>query len=432
MILSILLSAMIPIQSSAAEPSYCSLRQDSSSVELISIPSKPNYFFRSFPQTELISYASNDGNFILNMKSKKQFKMPGPFDPVPLGEKVISTPDSEYGMSFYSVRDVLSGNTEPKLLHRSGYLKGVYQSVGLLEKTKNSETYAVITAGETSSVLLQKIKVSEIKGELTVEDVGSSQAFCKSQDIKLPMISKNGQEVSGLDGVSGTSKIWKLNYETGGCAELEDIGVNAGKADFSFDGNQIVFHLRGDGSKTTDYFEKAQANMNMNIYVYNRKDKAIYQITQGRPGDNAYFPVFRKDGSVVYAVIDKTGTPFFAHANPNKMQSTGVNFSEILKNPNLNQLMALGQLWNLSCADAAHQYKSVEAVITVAHSLGPLRCLKLVTETYDDSFEAKMSQALLEPSANGAIVFKRDQISRLTLSELTKTCTELEFILGFI
>ncbi len=425
MILSILLSAMMPLQSSAAEPSYCSLRQDADSVNLISIPSKPNYFFRSFPQNELISYASDEGNFILNMKSKMQFKMPGPFDPVPLGEKVISTPDSEDGMSFYSVPEVLSGNPVPKLLHRSKYLKGVYQSVGLLEKTKNSETFAVITAGETSSVLLQKIKVSEVKGELTVEDVGSSQAFCKGVDVKLPMLSKNGQEVSGLDGETGTSKIWKLDYDSGACTEVADIGVNAGKADFSFDGNLIVFHLRGDGAKTAEYFEKAEAGMNMNIYVYNRKDKAIYQITQGRPGDNAYFPVFREDGSVVYAVIDKTGTPFFAHANPNKMKSTGVNLSEILKNPNLNQLMALGQLWNLSCADKAHQFKSVETVISVAHSLGKLKCLKLITETLDDSFQAKMSSAELEPSANGAIVFDAEVVSKLSQNDLMKVCSEL-------
>ena len=196
MILSILLSAMMPLPSLAAEASYCSLRQDADSVKLISIPSKPSYFFRSFPQNELISYASDEGNYILNMKSKMQFKMPGPFDPVPLGEKVISTPDSEDGMSFYSVSEVLGGNAVPKLLHRSKYLKGVYQSVGLLEKSKTSETYAVITAGETSSVLLQKIKVSQVKGELKVEDVGSSQAFCKGVDIKLPMLSKDGKEVS--------------------------------------------------------------------------------------------------------------------------------------------------------------------------------------------------------------------------------------------
>lgn len=425
MILPILLSVMIPVQSSAAEPSYCSLRQDADSVQLISIPSKPNYFFRSFPQNELISYASDEGNFILSMKSKKQFKMPGPFDPVPLGEKVISTPDNRNGMTFYSVREVLAGNSMPLPLHLSESLKGVYQSVGLLEKTKTSEIYAVITAGQTSSVILQKIKVSEVAGQLKVEDVGSSQAFCKDVDVKLPMISKDGQEVSGLDGKTGTSKIWKLDYESGACTELADIGVNAGKADFSFDGNLIVFHLRGDGAKTIEYFEKAEAGMNMNIYVYNRKDKAIYQITQGRPGDNAYFPVFRKDGSVVYAVIDKTGTPFFAHANPNKMKSTGVNLSEILKNPNLNQLMALGQLWNLSCADSAHQFKSVEAVISVAHSLGRLKCLKLIAEAHDDSFEAKMREAALEPSANGTIVFNKDVVSKLSQSDLVKACSEL-------
>ena len=425
MILSILLSAMMPLPSLAAEASYCSLRQDADSVKLISIPSKPSYFFRSFPQNELISYASDEGNYILNMKSKMQFKMPGPFDPVPLGEKVISTPDSEDGMSFYSVSEVLGGNAVPKLLHRSKYLKGVYQSVGLLEKSKTSETYAVITAGETSSVLLQKIKVSQVKGELKVEDVGSSQAFCKGVDIKLPMLSKDGKEVSGIDGETDTSKVWKLDYDSGACAEVADIGVNAGKADFSFDGNLIVFHLRGDGAKTAEYFEKAEAGMNMNIYVFNRKDKAIYQITQGRPGDNAYFPVFREDGSVVYAVVDKTGTPFFAHANPNKMKSTGVNLSEILKNPNLNQLMALGQLWNLSCADKAHQFKSVESVISVAHSLGRLKCLKLITEAHDEKYAEKMSQATLEPSANGAIVFDKDVVSRLSQSDLEKACTEL-------
>lgn len=409
--------------SAAAEPTFCEVKANPKAVRLMPIPSKPNYFFRTFPQAHLISYASDQGNFILDMKTEKQYLLPGQYDPVPLGESVMSVPDSELGMSFYPVSEILSGVSTPTLLMRSKALQGVYQSVGLIGKNQDSELYAVIVAGE-KSIVYQRVRVIP-QPELKVEEVGEAMNLCGNVDLKLPMVSKDGKEISGIDIATGTTKIWKFNFKTKNCDEVEDLGLNAAKADFSYDNQKIVFHLRGDGSKDTEFFAKAEASMNMGVYAYHRKDKMIYKISQSRPGDNAYYPVYRADGSVVYAVVDRTGTPSFAHAFPSKLKLQALNIKQLAKSQNLNSYLALGQLWNLRCSDQNHALKAVESVLSAALSLDQKRCLSLLQDETEDVIQTQLGKSELTATVGEVIKFDASAVSTLKMTDLKKACLSL-------
>jgi hypothetical protein len=406
-----------------AEPSFCEKQEATGAIQMIKIPSKPNYFFRTFPQAHLISYASDKGNFILDMNSGEQFHLPGSYDPVPLGEHVMSVPDSTDGMSFYSVAQIMEGNSKPDLLLRSKSLLGVYQSVGTLARMKGYDIFAVIVAGGVG-VNYQKIRVA-YEPQLRVEEEGEVLSLCEEVDIKLPMLSKDGREVSGLDAKTGTTKIWKFDFKNRQCIEMDDLGIHAAKADFSYDNDSLVFHLRGDGSKDVEFFEKAESKMNMSVYSYNRRDKQIYKISHARPGDNSYYPVYREDGSLVYAVVDREGVPSFAHAIPSKLNLQTLNLKALSQSPLLHTWLAIGQTWNLRCLNAGHEMKAVELILSAAFAMDRQKCLALLEPEKQESLQSELSRSDIVSSSNKDLNFSVQEMSEVPLHELKRACLQL-------
>ncbi len=418
-----LLSAFFVFPLVWAEPQYCEKPEATEAIQMIKIPSKPNYFFRTFPQAHLISYASDKGNFILDMNSGEQFHLPGTYDPVPLGEKVMSVPDSEDGMSFYSVQEIMNGNSKPNLLLRSKALLGVYQSVGTIARLKNYDLFAVIVAGG-KGINYQKIRVT-YEPELRVEEEGEVLLMCEEVDIKLPMLSKNGREVSGLDATTGTTKIWKFDFKTRKCPQVDDLGIHAAKADFSYDNESLVFHFRGDGAKDTEFFEKADTKMNMSVYSYNRRDKQIYKISHARPGDNSYYPVYREDGSLVYAVVDRDGVASFAHAIPSKLNLQELNLKALSESPLLHTWLALGQTWNLRCSRAGHAIKAVEGILSSALALDRQRCLSMLDGETEKPLQSELLKSEIISSSHKELKFSVQKMSEVPLHELKRACLQL-------
>jgi hypothetical protein len=64
--------------------------------------------------------------------------------------------------------------------------------------------------------------------------------FVCNISIKLPILSKDGQEFGGLLNNSSTS-IFKFgdNYK---CEVVENLGIRTGKISFSYEGRYIAFH----------------------------------------------------------------------------------------------------------------------------------------------------------------------------------------------
>lgn len=407
-------------QAQAGLPSYCE-PAGVSATQKMKIVGRPNYFFRAFPEGEAVGYASDAGNFILSMVTGQQFLLPGEYDPVPVGEYVISVPSSEKGMSFYSVPEILMGNSSPAPLAKAPGLLGVYQSVGLMEKKGSEEIYGVIVAGDEST-LFQKIRVS-VSSQITVELLGQAMEICKGVDLKLPMLSKNAQEISGRDiKDGGATKIWKINHKTGACTEVENLGIQAGKADFSFNNRFLAFHLQADGtSGDVSYFKNPSGELSMNAYMYDRKTKRVSKISYVQPGENAYYPVFRKDGSVVYAILDATGQAWFAHVHPEKLKAKEFRLDGSGMENEVQGLLAVGLIWNNKCAPS-YKLKTVESLLGAAMSLSSNNCQAMVDENWNQKTLNDLLQVEIHPSTNGRIKYDKDAIKILNTKDLEKAC----------
>ena len=401
---------------------FCAVTESSSVTKMV-IPSQPNYFFRTFPDSKYISYASSDGNYIFDMKTNQQYLLPGEYDPVPMGESVMSVPSRDSGMTFYSISEILKGNSHPIPLTAAPGLLGVYQSVGLISKTADTQIYGIIVAG-TDSTLFQKVKVT-LKPDLKVEALDQPVELCKSVDIKLPMLSKNAQEISGLDMKTSTTKIWKIDYKTSSCKEVDNLGIPAGKADFSYDGTQLTFHLRADAGADVSYFRTPGADMSMNVFIYDRKSKRLAQVSQGQPGENAYYPVFRRDGSIVYAIADSKSKPFFAHADMKNAKAKQFTIQSAQVEKKAQNFMAIGKLWNQVCFKD-YSLRTVEAVLKTGINLKKTECKSLVNETWTGEQIDRVSQAEVNGTLNGKIKYMAEEIKVLSKRDLEDTCDLLE------
>lgn len=405
-----------------AVQNFCTVTE-SDTVTKMSIPSQPNYFFRTFPDSKYISYASSDGNYIFDMKTNQQYLLPGQYDPVPMGETVMSVPSRDSGMTFYNISEILGGNTSPVPVTTAPNLLGVYQSVGLMETKGDTQTFGIIVAG-TESTLFQKVKVTS-KPTLLVEVLAEPVAICVGVDIKLPMLSKNAQEISGLDMKSSTTKIWKIDYKTNTCKEVDDLGIPAGKADFSYDGSQLTFHLRADAGADTAYFRTPGAEMSMNVFIYDRETKRLAQVSHGQPGENAYYPVFRRDGSIIYAIADSKSKPFFAHADMKNAKAKHFTMSSAQVEKKAQNFMAIGKLWNQICFKD-YALKTVEAVLTTGINMKKQECKNLVDETWTSEQIELVSKAEVSGTLNGKIKYMADEIKVLSKRDLHETCDLLD------
>ena len=127
-------------------------------VQKRGISDTPNYFFRAFPDSNKVSYATEGGNKILDLDSGVDIAIPGRYDPVPTwDEQIMTVPQN--GMKFFRIDDLLKekGYDEAKILQDND-LRGVYQSIATLETNGNESTIRIITDRNNISYRDYKIK----------------------------------------------------------------------------------------------------------------------------------------------------------------------------------------------------------------------------------------------------------------------------------
>lgn len=403
-----------------AEPlphAYCEIKTQGI-VKRVRAPQQPNFFFRVLSDQLVVSYAASNGNRLFNLDTQNEISIPGGVDPVPMGEHFITIPEDF--LKIYSLDALLQNKKQPVLI--TSDLQGVYQSVGLREKTREYEIYGVITA--QAPLQYQEFKVSQTpQGEWQIAKHSNMRKLCGNIDIKLPMLSKDTREVSGYDGQAGTTKIWSIQHETGNCTEVVDLGVTAGKADFSYDGRRLAFHLNSDPFMDTEWFSEPSEDANYNIHIYDRVTKKITRVTQNYPGENAYYPVFRKDGTLVYAEVDLEAQPWFVQINPKLVRKPAVDFKKLKNSDRVQQIMALAKLWNASCF-STDALKIVEAAITAGLSLDPQKCEQMVENDWLNLRE-HVGHASVTALPGSHVVYDDTKIPLFSKEDLIGRCRDL-------
>ncbi len=402
----------------AAEP--CATA-DVSPRKVVRITGYPSFFFRAYPISEAIAYiraGSEDtryrglSNYRVDMNEPddhvREMMITGFLDPVPTpDEKWMIRPMTMWGggIAFDSIEferrqaaarasDRTSNAVrEPLFVDRT--LDGVYPSTALLRSSGGVRTYRVIVEqrAASSGLFFRDYRATDRPGTTpAISPVGTAKRLCANLSpadgdlpFYTPMLSKDGKRLSASDRKTRTTKIYDVD-EDGSCRERLDLGMPTGKADFSFDGRRIAFHVDEHHHEPTAFFSGVADRLAKDVVVVDLRETgdrleaaSIRRLTTARRlGDGSYYPSFRADGSIVY--LQQEGDYFrFVLVDPDqapRVPFTRVSGCDPISTRDFAALAALGALWSVTCR-GAEPADGTEAA-RLALGLDPIGCRELV------------------------------------------------------
>lgn len=273
---------------------------------------RPTYFFKPSPDGKYIAFTVFERgvqtartNYLLDFETGEKHLIPGPFDPVFYSETKAVIPfdyaENSTGVAygFYRVMDLVEKGIDARPVLEEFSLDGVYQSVGIVEENiKNRRLRLVI---ENSSAGHKMMDFIESTDGTAMQRAGESVNLCAGWEIKLPMISKNGRELSALSLKIGNSVIFTI-LDDGTCLMSANLKIKTGKAGFSYDGRYVAYHrysMSAPDTVTDGFVLRPPSTLTADIYVYDRVTNQTFQITSNL-GSNSLYPEFLRDGRLVF------------------------------------------------------------------------------------------------------------------------------------
>ena len=303
-----------------------------------------NWFARPVPNPEgrwIVAFASHDQNYLYDLSRGRRVKVPDKSDAVATPDGRYITVPSHYTpnhtVNFYDAATLLARldegkdalDVKPAFAHEGADVSDhYYQSVGVVSDTREG--------GTTTTVYRMMFSGSSVKPapgfrivDYTFRKTGSGLTVTPSRamnlcpqitrDLATPFISKDGRHViahdGGSEGEPGTLKIFEITgvdpeRQTTTCEQRVDFGFAAGKADFSFDGKRVTFHISKHGYLTPFVNGGLVAPTITDVVVADLVHDAQGRIaghgglarvtTSTREGVGSYFPAFFPDGRVFY------------------------------------------------------------------------------------------------------------------------------------
>lgn len=394
-------------------PAVCAVEKDLAS-QRVELDFTPDYFFKPLPRQnpqddrQEVSVITGNGNVILNMETGKYRSIPGPFDgvPTPDGHVIITPSETDDGLDFFD-RDTIKPDATP--LYADGNqdteentLDGVYHSAGVLPgvaapKRKYRVITDTLTTGNTSmnSLMYKDLETTMTSsGPDFQKNDHPPQPLCPNlgdSPFKLPMLSKDGQQLAAFDVEAGTTKIFKIVKTANGnrCDMTRDLGFATGKVEFSPDGKKITFAAdtnSTDPEAVTWYSQPSLESQNFQVYVVDLVEDTVQRISNQTRG-NSYYPSFWHDGSVAYMEQTEAGVYSIVRTNlasaPAVELATGdeINRCNTLGSDFVSAV-ALGSLWTDICQGPAAKTKSLQGLAFTPLSLDGAKCRELVQQRW--------------------------------------------------
>ena len=367
-----------------------------------------NWFARPVPNPEgryIVGFASHDQNYLYDLSRGRRVRIPDKSDAVATPDGRYVTVPSHYTatqtVNFYDARTLLARLDEgrdaldvpPVYAHKEPDVADVYyQSVGVVSSRHDGNVtttvYRMMFSGgnvkPAPGFRIVDYTFSEQEGRVRVTP-SRAMRLCPqiTRDLSTPFISKDGRHViahdGGAEGVPGTLKIFEITgtdpaAQATTCERRVDFGFAAGKADFSYDGSRVTFHISKHGYLTPFINGGLVAPTITDVVVADLTRDPSSRITghgglarvttSTSEGVGSYFPAFFPDGQVFYVASStpKNGEDVkrftLRVVNPDRE----VRFANIFKDPaSLEAAEAIGQLWRESCAAGLQPFKSGEA-----------------------------------------------------------------------
>ncbi len=251
-----------------------------------------NYFFKVAPDAHHLAY-NLGSNYLMRLDTGATTRVPGPFDPV-------FTPDSagmvliSSGFSLYTIDDLWRDGSSTQPRYSDHEIGGVYHSTGDLGLIDGVPHFRMITESGGSHSLRD---YAWDPARTVAAPRGAVRGICSNYQLKLPMLSKDGKEVGGIDLANRMSALWRIN-DDGTCTKVLDINLRTGKMNFSHDGKLVTFHIFSNGND--GYVNRPKGVYTADIYLLDRATREVRRLT-AHPDANDLYPDFTLDGQLVWA-----------------------------------------------------------------------------------------------------------------------------------
>ncbi len=334
---------------------YCEVPATSSNVIAVrpSADDPPiddvNWFARPVPHSgsdRILAFASHDQNELYNITTGARIRIPDRSDAVATPDGRYMTVPSTYtpdsNIRFYPIAEMLerlaagedADDIEPVFIHEHAAMKRVYyQSTGIVSRVgvgaTEVTTYRLMLSGTSDEskfrIVDYRFTHDSATEELLSVEPSAPMALCPTvtNDLNTPFISKDAQYVAAYTSEHAESsytpgaslkifRITSIDPERGttSCAPVVDLGFTAGKADFSFDGSMLTFHV-SQGGYLTPFVNGGLEPGTITDVVVARLDRDEAGLIRGvhgvqrlttslEAGVGSYFPAFFPDGSLFY------------------------------------------------------------------------------------------------------------------------------------
>jgi hypothetical protein len=425
-------------------PDYCAV--DTAGARLALVRPQPgdpmptiddvNWFARSVPNASghwIVAYASHNLNYLYDLTTGARVRIPDQSDAVATPDGRFMTVPSHYTstrtVNFYDLPTLLqrlergedAADVRPVFEHRDPDVADVYyQSVGVVSRRSQGQeeitVYRMMFSGarhpEPPGFRVVDYEVRRRPGGSTTVTPSSPMKLCPEivRDMATPFISKDGRYVAAHDGSDpnrpATLKIFEITgvdpvRRTTTCEQRLDFGFAAGKADFSYDGSKLTFHISKHDYLTVFVDGGIRTPVITDVVVVDLVRDArgnltgyggLARVTTSQTeGVGSYFPAFLPDGHLFY---------IFNEAPKNSEGAKRYKFKVVdadadLRTANLfavprqrERAAAIGELWRSTCAPSMQPFKEREAEWSFL-SLTRERCVQLVEARWASSSISK-------------------------------------------
>lgn len=399
-----------------------------------------NWFARPVPHPKgqrIVAVGSHDLNYLYNLTTGTRIRIPDKSD-------AVATPDGQYltvpshytadnTIRFYDTSTLLAkleqgrdaADVAPAYQHRHPNVHDVYyQSVGVVSQTgagaNQTTVYRMMFSGSTEPKLpgfrIVDYTFVRTNGALTVTPTVPMRLCPQiTRDMATPFISKDGRYVAAHDDSKpdqpASLKIFEIlatdpAAQTSTCAERVDLGFAAGKADFSFDGSALTFHISKHDYLTPFVSGGLRAPAITDVVVVDLVRDAQGRITGAGPmarlttstteGAGSYFPAFFPDGKVFYIANlvprDSAAPKRFELRviDPAAARHTTNLFTSAIRR---EAAAAIGELWRQTCEPNMTPFRPQEAEWAYL-GLSPAQCRQLVEERWLPKTDARKAGLL--------------------------------------
>jgi hypothetical protein len=426
---------------------YCRVSSEGTKV-LVQRPSADepavddvNWFARPVPNPEgrwIVGFASHDQNYLYDLTRGRRIRIPDRSDAVATPDGRFVTVPSHYTakktVNFYEAAALLARLEEgrdavdvpPVFAHDDPDVADVYyQSVGVVSHRSEATVYRMMFSGSNvkpaPGFRIVDYRFTSTGGRISVSAT-KAMRLCPqiTRDLATPFLSKDGRHVVAHDGGSdeqpGSLKIFEITAvdpegQTTTCEQRVDFGFAAGKADFSFDGRRLTFHISKHKYLTPFVNGGIESPAITDVVVADllRDDQGRFVgygglarvTTSTREGIGSYFPAFFPDGRLFYisnSAPKNSEEPKrfrFAVVDPDREVYLANLFADPARRESAD---AIGKLWLQSCAPGIEPFKSGEAPWAFM-SLSRAQCEELVRKRWTG--DAAQKSALLAACAEG-------------------------------